>query len=877
MTTFVGRVRALEGVGQRLRASRVVSIVGPGGAGKSRLAVEFAAGLDDGCSDGVWIAELHTARSEPDIYAAIAGALSLLGVPGRSTRSVVDSHLRDVDALLILDNCEHLGEELSSVIHHLTETCPGLRLLATSRERIRMRGEMVWPLEGLEIPAPSAAPEDRLPDSVELFRQRGQAVDPHFDVDSGTHEAVGEICRRLDGLPLAIELAAARLDVFSPDDIYERLDDIGGFLTSTQRDIDERHSSLQAVMGWSYAQLTPVEQTIFERLGVFSGGFDLARARAVAGFDHADSQFDATFESLLSKSLISRIRSVPEVRYRLLESLRQFAVGLLASKGEHVEMRDRHAAVFLSLATTAEPLLWSLDQGEWLDRLEANHDNLRAALEWLAEQASPDEAQLLAGSLARFWDLRGHYSEGVGWLQSAVDAGEPKDPRITVLVSNGLATLSLLNGDVETSMDACHSALAAADAIGDLAGRAYATQYLGLGWIYARDLSMAREVLNQSLVAAEEARVPMLSGWSGICLAAVELFSGDLEAGREHFLAARSFVLEDGEAEGLGWTHVAEGIERWLSGDLLSSARSLHEAMECFDLLQAGWGVTVAGVVAGRLLCELGEPSQAASVLIVSERLRTAIGAVHLPAVADWCQEGLDMAGADLGDHELTTLARRAEETRPQAMPAIIRSAIDELEARMAPTRHRQPSREMSDSVSLVREGDVWALTFRDDTVRLKHLVGFDHLAALLVSPGRELTAIELGGVGQERRVDTAETIDRQAINDLKARLIDLDTDMSEAESRADLDRLAAARKEFDEITDYLASNLGLGSRSRRFGSAGERARVKVTKAIRSAIAKITEASPDLGLHLSASVSTGSFCVYRPDPSSTIQWTVVPH
>jgi non-specific serine/threonine protein kinase len=884
MTSFVGRREALVGVGERLGASRVVSIVGPGGVGKSRLAVEAADCLSHRYRDGVWIAELHSALSEAGIYGSIASVFDLAEVPGTMRRDLVASFLRDLEMLLILDNCEHLADQVAGVVHDLAESCPRLRLLATSRERMRMSWEMVWVLEGLEVPMARVDPGEELPESVELFRQRALAVDPRFEINDGTADSVGDVCRQLDGLPLAIELAAAHLNAFSPADISVRMDDMARFLKSPHRDVEERHSSLHTVMSWSYGLLSTIEQRTLARLGVFSGGFDYEMAKAVTGYGKHHEEFDEVLESLIDKSLVVRMGDPGDVRYRLLESLRQFAMGILTSQQQLAEARDRHAAEFTALALEAEPELWSRDQARWLARLEAEHDNFRAALRWLIDQGAASEAQRLAGCLARFWDLRGHYTEGLQWLQRVTAMGMVEDPLTTVLVSNGLATLALLNGDVVGSMEACHAAIDGAERCGDLPGKAYALQYLGLCSIYAEDLDEARRTLDESVLAAEAAGLPLLSGWSGVFLTAVELSAGDLEAGRIAFTEARRLLEEAEEAEGIAWTYVAEGIERWMSGDAQLAARALQSAMTHLTALRAGWGVSVAAVLAGRILLDMGENTEAATILAQSETLRTSLGAVHLPIIARLLDEGLEKAGQLLGASDLASISQASADVAADRVEQIVVSVVEDVVARIGPPSRQGGPAPRTEDVAFVREGDVWALTFRERTMRLRHVIGFEHLAVLLNTPGREWAAVELAGWSRARTsispdlptggMSEHELLDVKAITELRQRLIELEDEIEESERWSDFERAAHRREEMEAITARLAVDLGLNGRPREFAANAERARVNVTKAIRSAIARIAEVFRDLGEHLSASITTGTFCGYRPDPSSTIRWKV---
>jgi non-specific serine/threonine protein kinase len=573
------------------------------------------------------------------------------------------------------------------------------------------------------------------------------------------------------------------------------------------------------------------------------------------------------------------------LRYRLLESLRQFAVGLLERQNAVGEMRDRHAAEFTALAIEAEPGLWSNEQANWLTRLEGEHDNFRAALSWLVDTGAVAEAQLLAGSLARFWDLRGHYTEGLLWLQQAVAMGSVEDQQTVVLVHNGLATLALLNGDVEGSMEACRIAIETADSCGDLEGKAYALQFLGLSWIYAEDLVEARIALDESVIAAKEADSPLLSGWSGVFLTAVEIFSDNLDSARRTFLEARQLLESVEEAEGIAWTHVAEGIERWIVGDSRSASLALQSAMSYFAPLRAGWGVSVAAVLAGLLLLDLGKHAEAATILAQSEVLRTSLGAVHMPGVTRWLTDGLEATRNLLGDAEYASISEGAACLPASRVQQTVQSVVNELVVSQSSMASTSVATGVED-VHFIRETDVWELCFRNRTMHLRHVNGFDHLATLLESRGQEVAAVELAAASRggqpEAFLDSRasggpayQLLDTKAVASLKERLKELEEEIAESERWSDIERAAVCRDEMEAIAGRLAADVGLDGRSRSFVTDAERARVNVTKAIRLGIVRIAEAFPDLGDHLTASISTGSYCGYRPDPSSTLRWQVV--
>jgi non-specific serine/threonine protein kinase len=416
-TSFVARAGELAQLEQVLRASCLVTITGAGGCGKTRLALEVARTHVEQFADGVWLIELAPLTEASLVTQTIA---TTLGIPstGRPAADVLTESLRSRQILLVLDNCEHVIEASALVIERLLRSCPGLRVLATSRERLDVPGEAIHRVTGLALPAEDATAEDvARSEAGQLFLERARRLVPDLALDARGAAAVARICRRLDGIPLAIELAATAARALSLEDLAVRLDDRFRLLRNAGRTAPPRHQTLRAAMDWSYHLLDADESRLFRNLAVFAGGFALDAAEAVHGADALP-----VLLRLIDKSLVVVERRGRGQRYRLLEIVRQYAEEKLVGSGQAAALRDRHRDWYLALAEEAVTGLSGPDQIEWLERLETEHDNLRAALAWC--QADPDGAEheeRLAGALGRFWRDRGYNREGFAWLIHAAE------------------------------------------------------------------------------------------------------------------------------------------------------------------------------------------------------------------------------------------------------------------------------------------------------------------------------------------------------------------------------------------------------------------------------------------------------------------------
>ena len=458
LTSFVGRQAEIRNLREALASNRLVTLTGAGGAGKTRLAVQVAAALAGELGDGVCYIDLAPITHPAVVPVTAARALGLPDQPGQSTIDTLQRHLRDKHLLLVLDNCEHLLDSSASMVAALLGAAPRLTVLATSREPLGVTGEAAW-----QVPSLSLSDE-----AIELFADRARLARTGFTIDDDNAGAVAEICRRLDGMPLAIELAAARVRVMSLTEIVDSLHDRFRLLTGGSRTAVRRQQTLRASVDWSHALLTDTERILFRRLAVFLGGFDLDAAQAVAGADGVERyQVLDQLTLLVDKSLVVAENTGGKTRYRLLETVRQYALEKLGESGEADAVRSRHCDYYTSIAALLDAPART-DYEQRLNQSEVEMDNLRNALGWNLETSDTERALSLASSLQPLWMTRGRFLEGRAWFDTVVAERDLDDLDVSAAVRvRALADTAVLSMFVGGTIEPAERALAIARELGD--------------------------------------------------------------------------------------------------------------------------------------------------------------------------------------------------------------------------------------------------------------------------------------------------------------------------------------------------------------------------------------------------------------------------
>jgi predicted ATPase len=610
--------------------ARLVTLTGPGGVGKTRLALEVANNMPGArFPDGVSFVALAPVADPDRLVAAMAQGLGLREGGGRSVRELVHAYLREKQLLLVLDNFEHLLGAAPEVAD-LLAACPSLKVLATSRAPLRLRGEQEYPLDPLPVPdlsrLPAVGDVERVP-SVRLLVERAREASPGFGLTQQNAAAVAAICRRLDGLPLALELVAARLKLLPPTALLARLDAALPLLSGGTRDLPERQRTMRRTVAWSHDLLSTEEQTLLARLAVFAGGFGLGAAEAVAG--------DAVLEglsALLENSLIRRDTGSSdadgaEPRFTVLETVRAFGLEWLAASGEEEEVRGRHAGYYLTLAERANPELEGGGQAAWLDLLEREHDNLRSAMQWLLEQGQPERAARLGSATWLFWAVRGHAGEGQLWLERALATGQLAGGAR----AKTLAAISLLlfaKGEIGRMSGIIEEAIEEARAAGDRETLAFAMVQRGYAATFRGDLDAAEVALSEGLA--------MTGGQGGRwgtalvqnALGQVALSRGDFGRATELLSESEAALRETEDAFSLATNLNIQATISQLEGDDARTEKLLRESVGLSAALRDTWAlvyglVGLAGVAARR-----GNPERAARLFGAAEALGEAASVV---------------------------------------------------------------------------------------------------------------------------------------------------------------------------------------------------------------------------------------------------------
>ncbi|MFE2431956.1 ATP-binding protein [Streptomyces sp. NPDC059373] len=589
---FVGRRRELSEVADLLGRARLVTLSGVGGVGKTRLAVRAAveAAAGDGFPDGAWLVELAPVRDPGLVEHSVAEALGLTDHTTRLPRATLAAHLAGRELLLVLDCCERQVEATARLTEALLRQAPGLRVLATSRQPLGVAGEHLLTLDPLAD------------DAVELFADRAAAALPGFAVDEANRSEVAELCRRLDGLPLALELAAGRMRALSLEQILERLDDRFALLTRRGATGPARHRALRTAIGWSHELCSPAERLLWARLSVFSGDFDLEAAEYVCSGPElpSDAMMDLIAD-LMDKSVVLRRETAGVVRYLLLDTVREYGLGWLAAMGDEERVRARHRDWYLGFATWGELEWFSARQAQVAKSTERELANLRAALEFsLADPSEFRIGQFLAGTLWFYWVGCGRLTEGRYWLERALAVDDtPTEQRAKALWVCGY--VSILQGDGLAALGVLHECRQLALDTGNAAAVAYSVHRLGCGALLSGDLTRAEALFEEAL-----GHYRMLGELnSNVIMAEVELamaaaFKGELERAVDICESVREVCEDHGERWALAYALYTRAVIAWLQDDP-ALARQL--ASECVRINQVFRDLV--GVVLGMELLAL--------------------------------------------------------------------------------------------------------------------------------------------------------------------------------------------------------------------------------------------------------------------------------
>ena len=627
LTSFIGRTREVAGITSLLTANRAVTLTGPGGCGKTRLAVQVAAELLGRFPDGVWLIELAPLADPALVPQTVAATLKLPEQPARTVAELLVDFLRSRTVLLVLDNCEQVIHACARLSEELLRACPRLRILATSREVLNIAGEVTFAVPSLSVPDPQPGlSADRLIlwEAVQLFVDRASLAQPTFKLNDLNAQSVAEVCRRLDGIPLAIELAAARMSAMTVQQITARLDDRFRLLTGGSRTALPRHQTLRGAIDWSYGLLAEKERVLLRRLSAFAGGWTLEAAEGVCG---GVEELDVlnTLTQLAFKSLILVTDHSVSVRYRFLETVRQYARDRLLESGEELTVRKRHRDWYLTFAEQGEQELAGPQQAEWFDKVEAEHDNLRAALEWSLQSGEPEAALRLATAVTRFWLTRAYSDEGRRWLDAGLQSRGSVAASVRARALNAAGYLAVQGqGDYASGRLLFEESLSIWRTAGDNSGVADSLHSLGLVATHQADLKTADSLYRESLAIRRE-----LDDKGGIALALHNLgivaFLRDDPEARSLFESALALWQELGDRRHIAMALTGMGYVATRQRDL-PRARSLYrESLAIRQELGDKWGLAYSIEGLATLAAVQGMTDRAARLLGAVEALREAM------------------------------------------------------------------------------------------------------------------------------------------------------------------------------------------------------------------------------------------------------------
>ncbi|MDP9148516.1 MAG: hypothetical protein M3O36_01030 [Myxococcota bacterium] len=844
---LVGRDSEIRDVSESVTSAPVTTLLGPGDVGKTALALTVGAACSRDFPGGVTVVWLGSLRSAELVSAEVAAQLGLPRSGGQSYEDALTHWLTERDVLLLIDNCEHVVSAVADLVDGLTARLPRLRVLATSREPLWIDGEVTYRLAPLSVVGPDASLEEiAASTAVQLFRERaGARARGAFDTERAGR-LFGEICRRVDGLPLAIELAAARVAGLDLEDIAAHLDDLFNLLPQRARRADGGQRSLRATVEWSDALLTEAERRLLRRMAVFAGPFDLPAVNEVCAIDGQTSAQVADLTArLVEKSLLMKLGDTPcdshgtssrrslGGRYQLLETIRQYSIEQLTAAGEIDAVRERHARFYLGVALRACGGLMTESERPHLDVLARIDDNLRVALARLLV-IDPRTALSLSAALLPAWWIRGRAREGIGWIEQALAAAPdaPLELRATGRFAHGF----LIAQDTEDWVAAAKS--------------------IDLGIDLLANASEPPPILG------------MLMCLRGEC----DVFNGEKSA-VARTEAGIAIVRRHPEACG-AWP---EAFCMWnvanakrADGDVDAAVALLDEGAE----IARRRGLRVGEIVACNTLGEIWEER---AVLDESRRFwertlrcRREIDAVNMGIHGSIPQNLLALARLAAKQGELATASKLLREALPIAHEIRDEATAEQIAELLAQTSKVEPT----ESATLRHAGGVWHIAFDGKSVHVPDMKGLWHLRELVSRPREPVLALSLIAAPTEDPLlvsDAGPMLDREALRQYRKRLAELDDELDDAEARHDAARHAKRSTERDALLTELARGTGLGGKPRRAGSPTEKARLNVTRTIRHAVTYLATALPELAAHLDESLVTGVSCSY--EPRTNIAWT----
>lgn len=703
LTSFVGRTQEISTVKQLLATTRLVTLTGMGGAGKTRLALEVTTQLLLGSgelhphyADGIWWVELAPLTDPADVVQAVVAALQVREQQLESLSDTLIQYLHPKRALLVLDNCEHLIGACAELAEKILRTCPGVSILATSREPLKLEGERSWAVPPLSLPEHAARTSAEVhakitqSEAVRLFNERAGAAFPAFELTPDNAASVIQVCRELDGLPLAIELAAARVKTLSVKQIAARLDDRFCLLQAGYRRGNARHQSLRKVMDWSFELLAPPERLLFSRLAVFVGGFTLEAVEAVCGGDGIEtSQLLELVSLLVDKSLVRVHQAEGEPRFDFLETIREYANEKLLESNQAQAMQNKHTDYYLAFAERAAVEFEGPTQRLSLERMELEHDNVRAALRRVLERRDADTALRLGSALGHFWNRRGYLAEGRQWLEAtlAVSEGVVSPARASALLR--LGELVGLQEDNDTARLRLEQSLDLWQAMGDRRGMSEAMVDLAHREFFEGDWVSAHRRLEQGLALARDVGDKRGVAFALYRLGHLTMHEGDIAAAREQLESSLRLFREMGWKSSIALVLNGLGELARSEGDFDRAAELYAESLSLYQELADKWRIAVLLNNSGFVALHRGEESKAKTAFIESLKLwrvldaprlipESLVGLAGVSAAAGMCPDavrllsvatalrdanGLIWEGTDRADLEwITALARRGLE-----------------------------------------------------------------------------------------------------------------------------------------------------------------------------------------------------------------------